>query len=118
MYNVDEMPNTYCLIALTFQLISLMTDLVYWQKYSINGESVVLLDYSTTIFEMASESIMTILLLMIASGWMIKDSKLDARMDKYYIPFSLVVIAVHLCIGCLTFIDQDAYHKFHDFNGW
>jgi len=30
----------------------------------------------------------------------------------------LIVMMVHVLFGALTFVDQDAHHKYHDFHGW
>jgi hypothetical protein len=73
----------------------------------------------STILDMVSESIMTLLILMLASGWMTSFVKTneDDYMDLYA-PLMMIIMMVHVIFGALTFVDQDAHHKYHDFHGW
>ena len=61
---------------------------------------------------------MTFLFLMLANGWMTRFTKIDWKegMD-IYVPLFFMVAMVHLIFGILKYVDQDAYHKYHDFHG-
>jgi hypothetical protein len=76
-------------------------------------------DVVGTILDMLSECVMTLLFLMMANGWMtrFKNYDLDDGMEVYA-PLFMLVIMVHVMFGALSFVDQDAYHKYHDFHGW
>ncbi len=61
---------------------------------------------------------MTMLVLMLANGWMTRFTKID--MDdgmEIYAPLFILVVCVHIIFGALIFIEKDAYHKYHDFHG-
>ena len=59
--------------AIFFQLISLVFDLVHWVNYSMDGEGVVALEELGTVLELLSECGMTLIVLMLANGWMTLD---------------------------------------------
>jgi len=68
---------------------------------------------------MLSECIMTFLILMLGNGWMTRFMGLDLEDDcEIYLPLALLVVLIHIALGALTFLDADAYHKYHDFHGW
>lgn len=117
-YDITNTPNMYCMIAMIFQLASLITDLIHYAQYSNDGIGFVQLEVITTLFEMISESLMTMLILMLANGWMTYDLKNEDESEDIYIPIAIVVFMLHIMIGMLTYVDQNAYHKYHDFNGW
>ena len=90
----------------------------HWTTYYEDGKGLVHLDVAGTIFEMFSEIIMTMVVLMLSNGWMTHDMKQEDETEDIYIPIAILVMVTHLLLGTLTFVDRDAYHKFHDFNGW
>ena len=58
------------------------------------------------------------LLMMIAHGWTIFYQDLDFDNNlEFYLPVGSVVVAVHLVLAAMTYIDFDAHHKYHDFAG-
>jgi hypothetical protein len=87
--------------------------------FATDGEGIPVLDVTGTVFDMVSECIMTSLVLMLANGWFTRFQKFnyDDSLELYG-PLMVLVIMVHICFGAFSFIDQDAYHKFHDFHGW
>lgn len=36
---------------------------------------------------------------------------------EIYLPVGAIVIAIHLVLAAMTYIDIDAHHKYHDFSG-
>jgi hypothetical protein len=56
---------------------------------------------------------------MLANGWLTRFQKFDwdDGMDIYG-PLWLFMVIVHIIFGALSFIDRDAYHKYHDFDNW
>ena len=65
-----------------------------------------------------SEITICILLIMIAQGWTIvyQDLNWDDNIE-FYLPIGSIVVAVHLVLAAMTYIDIDASHKYHDFAG-
>jgi len=51
---------------------------------------------------------------MLSNGWMTHDMKQEDETEDIYIPIAILVMVTHLLLGTLTFVDRDAYHKFHD----
>lgn len=61
---------------------------------------------------------MSVLLVMLASGWTILFQEIDVdEKAEIYIPIVALVVIIHIMTAALTFIDVDAYHKYHDFAG-
>jgi hypothetical protein len=52
---------------------------------------------------------------MIGYGWTITYKTVDEK-DIFFI-LLLFVVMIHLMITALTFVDDDEYHKYHDFSG-
>lgn len=118
-HNSLNTPHIYCLVALSFQILGIMSDLCHQLKYSSNGRGYLVLDVFSTILDGVSSSIMTMLILMMANGWM--TSFVKTNEDDYldlYLPLMMIILFVHIVFGALTFVDQDAHHKYHDFHGW
>ena len=68
---------------------------------------------------MVSECIMSLLVLMLANGWYTRFKSFDFDDGlEVYAPLWMLVLIIHIIFGALTFIDNDAYHKYHDFHGW
>jgi hypothetical protein len=65
-----------------------------------------------------SEITLSILLIMIANGWTLtyQDIEWDNNIE-FYLPMGSIVLAIHLVLCALTYVDIDAYNKFHDFAG-
>lgn len=109
----------YCLVTIILQSVALLCDLAHQVKFSEDGRGLMFLEVMGTILDMVSESIMTLLVLMLANGWMTGFVKNDY--DDYldvWAPIMMVVMLVHVLSGGLTYVDQDAHHKYHDFHGW
>ena len=87
--------------------------------YSYDGEGMIVFDVFGTIFDLLSECTMTLVVLMLANGWYtrFKTYDFDDGMETYA-PLFLLTIMMHVLFGALSYIDQDAQHKYHDFQGW
>jgi len=59
------------------------------------------------------------LLLLLASGWTVKYQSLDMDEDvmDIMLPSGALCLMIHVVMGCLTFVDLEASHKYHDFAG-
>jgi len=80
---------------------------------------IVVLDVFGTIFDMLSECVMTLVVLMLVNGWYTRFKKYDFDDGlEVYAPLFLIVIMIHVLFGALSYVDQDAHHKYHDYSGW
>ena len=74
--------------------------------YMYDGRSHMILDVLGMVFGMLSECIMSMLVLMLANGWMTRFNKID--MDEgmeLYVPLFLVVVVIHVSLGAFTYIE-------------
>ena len=102
--------------AMSFQLLSLIFDLIHWINYSKDGRGVVALNELSKVLELTSECIMTLIVLMLANGWMTLDLKQEKETEDIYVPMGIVVVMLYVIISSLSFIERDAYNKYSDFN--
>lgn len=65
---------------------------------------------------MAGECVITIFLLLISWGWTINYTELEDL--EVYVPLSILVVIVHIIIIGLGKLSDDAYDKFHPYDGW
>ena len=75
-------------------------------------------DVIAAMLAMINECLMILLFMMMANGWMTVwvDYDTDETVE-IYLPLFLLIVMVHLIFACLAFIDRNAYHKYHDFQG-
>lgn len=67
---------------------------------------------------MISEICMACLFLMLSYGWTLSFQDIDWDSNlEIFIPVGSLTVAVHLILAAMTYIDEDAYHKYHDFSG-
>ncbi len=58
------------------------------------------------------------LFMLFAYGWTFSFQDIDWDNNlEFYIPVGSIMIALHLVLAAMTYIDFDAYHKYHDFAG-
>jgi hypothetical protein len=80
--------------------------LIHNINYSYNGVGYLVLNIFGTLFDMLSECTMTLLLLMMANGWMTRFHKydIDDGLD-IWAPLFMMVLLVHIVFGALIYID-------------
>ena len=95
-----------------------MFKVFHFMMYSSNGRGIPALDIFGIISNMMADITMSSLLIMIAHGWTItfQDIDWDGNIE-IYLPVGSIVIAIHLVLAAMTYIDIDAHHKYHDFAG-
>ena len=111
-------PHPVSVYALWFQIIGVTLKLLHLWQYSNNGKGFFYLDIAEKVCQGVSEVIMSLLLIFLASGWKLhfEDIEFDENIE-IYVPFSALTFLVQLVLVCLTFVDMDASHKYHDFAG-
>ena len=65
-----------------------------------------------------AEIAITSLLILMAYGWTLSFSEInwDDNLD-IYVPIGATVVAVHLILAGMTYIDMEGYYKYHDYAG-
>ena len=96
-------PHIYCLIAMAMQAFAIRCDLTHWNNYADNGEGFLALEVASQIFDILSECIMTLLILMLANGWYTRFKTYDMGdgMDTYGI-FFVLLIMMHIIFIILS----------------
>ena len=86
--------------------------------YTNNGAGSIFLDLISKFSEAISESSISLMLFLLASGWKLHfhDAEQDENME-IHLPIIAIIGLIHLVIAALTFVDIDASHKYHDYSG-
>ena len=118
-YDTMNTPHMYCIIAMGFNCGAIVANLFHHMSYAHNGKGILFLEILATIMEMISQCVMALLVLMLVNGWMSRFQRFSYE-DGFdtYGPLWIIVLMVHVAFGAFTFVDADAYHKYHDFHGW
>jgi len=86
--------------------------------YSVDGQGIVFCKVISKILDAFAETAMSILLIQIASGWTLTFKNIDVDDSiEIYFPMIALIVVVHIIIAILTFADEDASHKLHDYAG-
>lgn len=112
-------PHPIMCASLATQIWSLGLEMIHLWAFSYNGNGVIVFDIISKVIQAFSEVIMSGLLLLLANGWTTTYMKLSLEDDSNdaLLPFGAICLMVHVSMGCLTFVDVDASHKYHDFAG-
>lgn len=113
-----QSPHFIILIGLIFHIGGVFFECLHYWMYSYNGRGIPVFDIFGNIFFMLSEISFSSMLMMIAYGWTInfKNIDVDSNID-IYLPLGILVVVSHLILAALSYVDIDAYHKYHDFAG-
>ncbi len=83
--------------------------------FSYNGEGVAAFHIIALMSEVASQFVLSLLLIMLSWGWTV--TYLDFYDADTYIPLIVLLLMFHLITAGLTELTNDAYHKYHDYEG-
>ena len=76
------------------------------------------LDVLSKIISGLSEVAMSLLLILLATGWTLSYQSLDIDDGlEIYLPMTALIVMVQIIVAALPFVDVDASHKYHDFAG-
>lgn len=113
-----DSPHFVMLLALFLQMSGVFMQCLHLWMYSYNGRGIPIFDIFSLISFMMSEITVSSLLMMVAHGWTILYQDLDFDNNlEIYLPVGSIVVAVHLVLAAMTYIDVDAHHKYHDYSG-
>ena len=62
-------PHPFVVVSLAFQVLGIFLQLLHQWLYSSDGEGSIPIDVTSKVLETFSESIMSLLLILLASGW-------------------------------------------------
>jgi len=111
-------PHPIMIVSSSIQVLGVLFSALSLWSFSYNGEGYILLDVLSKIFDGLSETVMSILLIEMASGWTLTYANVDLdEQIEVYIPVVLLIAMVHIIIATLTFVDIDSQHKHHDYAG-
>ena len=110
-----DSPMLMLSISIGIEVMSILMQTFHLCKYSYDGQGIVILDLMSIMAEVAAQFSMTLLLILISWGWTLTYRRF-ADIDLY-IPLIGLLLMVHLVIGGLTYITNDAASKYHDFEG-
>ena len=98
-------------------MATLFATLHLW-AYSSDGEGYMVLDVLSKIVGGLSEVAMSLLLILLGTGWTMTYASLDIDDGlEIYLPMTALVVMIQIIVAALTFVDVDAQHKYHDFAG-
>ena len=98
-------------------MATLFATLHLW-TYSSDGEGYMVLDVLSKIVGGLSEVAMSLLLILLGTGWTMTYASLDIDDGlEIYLPMTALVVMIQIIVAALTFVDVDAQHKYHDFAG-
>jgi len=105
--------------AIFIELLSIFCEFWHLFIYSKDGIGSGFLDFFSQAFQVFSQFVITLLLILIASGWSIHFFEID-DMDLY-IPLALILGLLHVLIVGIGRIADEEHSKFHDYEtipGW
>lgn len=102
-------------VAIGCQYTGILCEVIHIWVYAYNGYGIVVFDVFYQVLEVLSSIIVTILLIIIASGWTLKFK--DFPDADIYIPISLFVVILNLMVVGVGRITEDSYNKFSDYEG-
>ena len=112
----DLEPNLLVLnIAIACQFCGLCSEILHLWVYSYNGKGIVVFDFFFQALTVVSCLIITILFIIMASGWTLKYR--DFPDADVYIPIALLIALLNLMIVGLGRITDDSYYKYSDYEG-
>lgn len=99
------------MIGLCFETLHL-----WW--YTYDGSGLLALDVISRIFNGCAEVTMSVLILILSTGWTVVYEDIDWDEDiDIFGPLVALVTIVHIMLAALDYVDVDASHKYHDYAG-
>jgi hypothetical protein len=102
-------------IAISAAFLSLLLQCVHIWVYSYNGHGLIVVDFLSQALEVLSQLVLTVLLILVSSGWTLKYRGFPDA--DTYVPITLLVVMLHFLMVGLGRITDDSYYKFSDYEG-
>jgi hypothetical protein len=110
-----ESPIMLLCIAVMLEALSVLTQWIHLLIYSYDGEGLTVLHIVSVMAEVMSEFVMSLLLVLLSSGWTVTYS--DFYKTEGYVLLVALLVVFHMIVAGLTELTSDAYHKYHDYEG-
>ena len=110
-----EPPLLILSIAVSSEISGLMFEALHLWLYSYDGTGISIFEYFFQTADLISQLVVTILFLLISSGWILRYSEFPDL--DISLPISFLVILLNLMIAGLGKLTDDSYSKFTDYEG-
>mmetsp|Transcript_12568 Transcript_12568/g.12612 ORF Transcript_12568/g.12612 Transcript_12568/m.12612 type:complete len:268 (+) Transcript_12568:488-1291(+) len=108
--------NIGIIFAIYTEFLHIACTSIHLYVYAYNGSGFYLLDLSATFFQMTAQVVVVGLFTMIAHGWKITEN--DIAENTGLVVLGGVICVVQSLASYLTFLDDGAHHKYHDYGGY
>jgi hypothetical protein len=114
----DDVPLSLIILngSIFTQFGGILFKIVHLWVFWYNGKGVLFIDIVSQALEVISTILVSVLFILIASGWTLKYKGFPEA--DIYIPISMLIIAINLIIIAIGKISDDAYDKFSDYEGF
>ena len=103
------------MVSVSLDFTALLFQSLHLLLYTYNGYGITVVDFLSMLFHAISQLIITILLILISTGWTLKFREFPA--PEKYVPVVLVVFLVTMGTVAATKITDDSHSKSSDFEG-
>jgi hypothetical protein len=111
-------PHFFMILALSIQVIGLCFETLHLWWYTYDGSGLLALDVISRIFNGCAEVTMSVLIMILSTGWTVTYEDIDWDEDiDIFGPLVALVTIVHIMLAALDYVDVDASHKYHDYAG-
>lgn len=112
-------PHPFIICGLGCQVFAIFLQMLHLWVYSYDGWGLTFLDIISKVSQGLSETIISLLLILLASGWKLHYQEIDYDDNlELHLPMMGLVLILHIVIVAVAFVDLDASHKYHDFSGY
>ena len=113
----DDVPLSMFILngSILTQFAGILFKIVHLWVFWYNGKGVLFIDIISQALEVVSSILVSVLFILIASGWTLKYKGFPEA--DIYIPISMLIIAINLIVIAIGKISDDAYDKYSDYEG-
>jgi hypothetical protein len=114
----DDVPLSMFILngSILTQFAGILFKIVHLWVFWYNGRGLFFIDIISQALEVISTILISVLFILIASGWTLKYKGFPEA--DIYIPISMLIIAINLIIVAIGKIGDDAYDKYSDYEGF
>ena len=102
-------------LAIACEMSGLLFEALHLWLYSYDGAGLTVLDFFHQAGDLTSQLLVTILLLLISTGWTLRSAEFPDL--DISLPVALLVVLLNLMIAGLGRLTDDAYSRFTDYDG-
>ena len=102
-------------VAIALELTGLILQFGHLGVYAYNGYGVMLFDFFSQLFHSFSQLLITILLILISTGWTLTFRAFPA--PEGYVPVILLTIILNLATVAVSKVTADSHSQFSDYEG-